>query len=70
MLTKLPIPYDFCVINPISCLLIVGSTPIWHSVLNVKVLQDAFNQKKALVGAFFVIMKTDESFAALLRFPK
>ena len=37
MLTKPPVPYDFCVGNPISTL--VG----------------AFNQEKALVGAFSVI---------------
>ena len=36
MLTNLPIPYDFCVGNPISCLLTVGSMPVQHSVLNVK----------------------------------
>ena len=27
---------DFCVGDPISCLLTVGSRPVWHSVLNVK----------------------------------
>ena len=32
------------------------------SVLNVKVLVGAFNQEKALVGAFSVIVKTDGSF--------
>ena len=36
-----------------------GSTPILHSVLNVKALVGAFNQDKALVGAFSVIVKTD-----------
>ena len=30
-----------------------------HSVLNVKVLLGSFNQEKALVGAFSVILKTD-----------
>ena len=30
------------------------------------VLVDAFNQKKALVGAFSVLLKTDGSFAALI----
>ena len=30
-----------------------------HSVLNVKALIDTFNQDKALVGAFSVIVKTD-----------
>ena len=29
-----------------------------NSVLNVKALVGAFNQEKALVGAFFVIVKT------------
>ena len=31
--------------------------PVWHSVLNVKALVGAFNQEKALVGAFSVIVK-------------
>ena len=31
----------------------------YDSVLNVKVLGGAFNQEKALVGAFSVIVKTD-----------
>ena len=33
--------------------------PVLHSVLNVKALVGAFNQEKALVGAFPVIVKTD-----------
>ena len=37
----------------------MGSTPVEHSVLNVKGLVGAFNQEKALVGAFSVIVKTD-----------
>ena len=36
-----------------------------NSVLNVKALVGAFNQEKAQVGAFSVILKTDGSFAAL-----
>ena len=36
-----------------------------NSVLNVKVLVGTFNQEKALVEAFSVIVKTDGSFAAL-----
>ena len=32
---------------------------VQHSVLNVKALVGAFNQEKALVGAFSVIVKTD-----------
>ena len=34
--------------------------------LNVKVLVSTFNQEKALVGAFSVIVTTDGSFAALI----
>ena len=33
--------------------------PIYHSVFNVKVLVGTFNQEKALVGAFSVIVKSD-----------
>ena len=44
MLTKPPVPYDFCVATPISR-------------LNVKALVGAFNQEKALVGAFSVIVQ-------------
>ena len=33
----------------------------------MKVLVDTFNQEKALEGAFSVIVKTDGSFAALIR---
>ena len=57
MLTKSPVPYDVCTGVPISRLLTVGSTPVQHSVLNVKALVGAFNQEKALVGAFFVIVQ-------------
>ena len=57
MLTNPPFPYDFCVGFPISCLLTVGSTPVQHSVLNVKAVVAAFNQEKALVGAFSVIVQ-------------
>ena len=32
----------------------------------MKVLEDAFNQEKALIGAFSVIVKTNGSFAALI----
>ena len=64
---KPPVPHDNRVGDPISRLLTVGSTPIWHSVLilnsnsvlNVKALVGAFYQEKALVGAFSVIVKTD-----------
>ena len=34
------------------------STSIYHSVLNVKALEGAFNQEKALIGGFSVIVKT------------
>ena len=41
-----------------------------NSVLNVKALEGAFNQEKALVGAFSVIVKTgcgtDGSLTALI----
>ena len=57
MLTNLPVPYDYCVGVPISHLLTVGSTPVQHSVLNVKALVGAYNQEKALVGAFSVIVQ-------------
>ena len=44
-----------------------------NSVLNVKALVGAFNQEKALVGAFSVIVKTycktDGSSAVLVRSP-
>ena len=32
---NLPVPYDFCVGNPVSCLLTMRSTPVQHSVLIV-----------------------------------
>ena len=48
----------------------MGSTPVKHSVLNVKALVGAFNQEKALVGAFSVIVQPVvepmDRFAALL----
>ena len=37
-----------------------------NRVLNVKALVGAFNQEKALVWVFSVIVKTDGSFAALV----
>ena len=43
-----------------------GLTSVQHSILKVKALDSTFNQEKALVGAFSVIVKTDGSFAALL----
>ena len=39
-----------------------GLTPVKHSVLNVKVLVDAFNQEKALVGTFSVIVESSRTF--------
>ena len=46
------------VTDPISRLLTIGSMPVYHSVLNVKALVGAyFNQEKALVGAFSVIVQ-------------
>ena len=38
-----------------------------NSVLNLKALVDAFNQEKALVGAFSVIVKLMEHYTALVR---
>ena len=40
-------------------LLYVGTTSVKHSVLNVKALVGAFNQEKALIGAFSMIVKTN-----------
>ena len=57
MLTNLPVLYDFCVGIPMSRLLTVGSTPVQNSVLNMKAVVGAFNQEKALVMAFYVIVK-------------
>ena len=57
MLTKPPVPYDFCISFPILHPLTVGSNPVLHSVLNVKAVVAAFNQEKALVGAFSVILQ-------------
>ena len=45
MVTKPPVPYDLC----------IGVSAF--SVLNVKALVGAFNQEKALVGAFSVIVQ-------------
>ena len=47
----------------------MGSTFVWHSVLNVKVRVGAINQEKALVvlGAFSVTVKTDGLFAGLVK---
>ena len=45
----------------------MGSTPVEHSVLNVKAVVAAFNQEKALVGAFSVITNLQmDLFQALL----
>ena len=63
-----PVPYDNCVGDPMSCLLSVGSKPIYNlaeclnSVLNVKVLVGAFNQEKVLVEAFSMIVKSSRPF--------
>ena len=46
-----------------------GLMPVKHSVLNVKALVGSFNQEKALVGAFSMIVQpitADGSFAALV----
>ena len=52
------VPYDFCVGDPISLLLTVGSMPVNHSVLIV----GAVNQEKAQLEAFSVIVKSSETF--------
>ena len=65
MLTNLPVPYDLCVRVPISCLLTMFRrlfSLVVNIVLNVKALVGAFNQEKALVGAFSVIVKSSQSF--------
>ena len=55
MLTKPPVPYDLCVMTQ------------FH-VLNVKAVVAAFNQEKALVGAFSVITNLRmQLFEALLK---
>ena len=76
MLTKLPVPHDLCVADPNSRLLTTYRgvnarlARCLKSVLNVKVLVGAFNQEKALVGAFSVIVQPVvepmDRFAALL----
>ena len=38
--------------------MIIMSAHLHHSVLNVKMLVGAFNQEKALVGDFSMILKT------------
>ena len=43
-----------------------GLAKCLNSVLNVEAVVAAFNQKKALVRAFSVIVKTDGSFTALI----
>ena len=45
--------------------LILKAVSWYDSVLNVKAIAGAFNQEKALVGAFSLIVKTDGLFAAL-----
>ena len=63
MLTNPSVPKDLCVCVPISHLLTMGSMSILHSlnsnsVFNAKVVVAAFNQEKALVGAYSMIVKT------------
>ena len=46
---------------------VLGLTPVYQSVLNVNAVVAAFNQEKALVGAFSVITNLRmELFQALL----
>ena len=51
---------DFCIGVPTSYF--HESTPVQHSVLNVKALVGASNQEKALVGGFFVIVNSSQTF--------
>ena len=54
MLIKPPVPYHPILVSAPHIYL------LWvNSVLNVKALVGTFNQEKALVGAFSVIVKTD-----------
>ena len=48
------------------CLLPLHWRPNFNSVLNVKAPVGAFNQEKALVGAFPVIVKPMDRFAVLI----
>ena len=63
MLTNPPVPNNFCVGDPISHLLTVVCGVNAHfayclnSVLNVEAVVAAFNQEKALVRAFSVIVQ-------------
>ena len=70
MLTNPPVHYDICVSIPISHLLTVGGQRLF-SIVFYSVLLGTFNQEKAQLGAFSVIVKTDcetdGSSAALLR---
>ena len=50
--------YDLRVGVPISCLFTVGVTWYLYSVFSVIALVGAINQEKALVGAFYIIVKT------------
>ena len=54
-----PVPYDHCVSIRISRLLTLGYHPFCIVSLNfnVKMLLGAFNQEKAQVGAFSVIVQ-------------
>ena len=61
ILCKTTRTFDLCIGIPISCLLTMFRrmfSTVSYSVLNVKALVGAFNQEKAQVGAFSVIMKT------------
>ena len=58
MRSNLSVSYDLCIISV--------TIQFSHSVLNVKALEGAFNQKRALVGAFSVIVKLMDRFTALL----
>ena len=63
MLTNLPVPYEtFALVSQFYVYLPWGQHPfsiVSNSVINVKALVGAFNQEKALEGAFSVIVKTN-----------
>ena len=68
MLTNPPISYDMTFASASQFHVYLAWVNPQHSALclNVKALVSTFNQEKALVGAFSVIVTTDGSFAALI----
>ena len=62
MLTILPVPYDLCIFIALTHHGINVCLAYLDSVLNVKVLVGAFNQEKALEGAFYMNLKSSQTF--------